>query len=154
MKKQLVRLIFVFLLCSNFCIAQTLTAAEVVFLTPRDSKYHGDDKDHDTKINIQLIDNSDSVISATEYDEDKTFPDNDTENEVTLTGNAFNGLVKVDKAAFSTGSFIITIRPSGNDTWIFLPTIYLYFSDGSSLSYKANDVIRLDQNFSSRSIKF
>jgi hypothetical protein len=131
-----------------------LSSAKISFLTPSSSPYGNDDKDHDTQIGIQVNGAYGAICSLTRYSEDIRFPDNDSYNDVQLPVVDPTGRQNIGKDEFAHGRIQITIFPNGHDTWIFKPTIYFYFSDGTSTSFVASDFIKVSQDSPTGTINF
>jgi hypothetical protein len=131
-----------------------LSGAKMVFFTPSSSPYGNDNKDHDTQIDVSIIGAYGYVSSATHNGQDIEYPDNNSNNEMGLNLSDPNGRQYIAMPEFSHGRYVITITPNGNDEWIFKPTLYLYFSNGTSAVYTANNFLKLNQNNRTGTVTF
>jgi hypothetical protein len=158
LKRLLVGLHLCYALSASSIAAQTqLNAASISFVTPTNT----DDKDWNTNVTVFLYMTDGTEIGRIDYSScnnnstddqlrecfccakyitdahgaiinPKTlFQDNGTERGPFR----FTLIKQSTKQEVKTGYFIISIRPNGNDRWVFTPKLFLTFSDGSKLAY-------------------
>lgn len=125
----------------------TLKSAEITFETPD----RGDNKDDDTAVSVEVvaIKGDDTTPIANKVDfagKNDEFKNNSTRS---FGLDVQNRIKKGDMNRLST---TITIKPNGNDRWIFNYTLKLTFEQGNDtkvVSQKVSGVI-LDQDYNTR----
>jgi hypothetical protein len=108
----------------------TLTGGNVTFHT------NDDDKDYNTSITVNVLLGSETRVAGT-GGMFANFGNNSDAGPFALM--VFNPAVTRDELKRS-GSVLIYIAPSGNDTWRFNFLLDLIFSDGAHLIARANGV--------------
>ena len=117
---------------SLFCAASayadspaTLTGAEIQFQTTND------DKDWNTQILARVVVDGNNAGTLQCCSSDRNI-DHFNNNTTTSRALAMVGTPPTKNAA-QHGQLVIGEKPVGNDTWVFIPTLTLTFSDGTSM---------------------
>jgi hypothetical protein len=115
--------------------APTLASLEVTFDLPK-----GDNRDHDTRTNVEISRSGSLIARANDVAHDVEFKDPGAYGPYRL-----NILVAARKDLFIGSTTTVTVFPNGNDRWITKVRIDARFSDSSVLSC-SSQVLIVDQN--------
>ncbi|RKR84127.1 hypothetical protein BDD43_4354 [Mucilaginibacter gracilis] len=121
--------------------AVTLVSASLMLRTT------SDDKDRDTRLSVKLTYPNHNILAAFNIN-GQMFEDNSYKTfDFPLSGG-------INKNEIANGFIDFEITPNGNDTWRFVPTLTLKFSDGSTASYNNYPEKQLDQNSRTLTLAF
>lgn len=148
------RLLGLFLLISSSLTAQIVTEVKITFFTPeKPFGVKGDDKDDDTHVQIGLWDirgnvrvycNTGPAMDPAVPSAGPTvqFDDKNTNNDIIYQINYPGApILRKDDFVPFPQKFSVKIFPNGRDTWVFIPTLHITFSDGSSYQYQAEQAM-------------
>lgn len=100
----------------------TATSINITFATT------SDDKDYDTQVRDRIVSNGANMATLFCCSADRK---SDHWNNGSTNTRPMNVLQTITKGSLPGMSFVLGEIPNGNDTWVFIPTLTVKYSDNS-----------------------
>jgi hypothetical protein len=126
--------IFILLFASQLSAQETVvvTDAKITFFTPART----DDKDVNTQVSATLYTAMGKMVAKLDQCCGNIhYPD------ANYTSSTYQLSMRntIFKSEVQSGYFDVHIDPVGNDRWVFIPTLQIFFSDGTKVEIKGPD---------------